>query len=149
MKISTKGRYALRLMIDLARQPAGKCSSLKDIAGRQEISVKYLEQIVKQLTGAGYLKSVRGSQGGYCLTRKPEAYTAGEILRTVEGSLVPVACLKDQPNQCQRHETCLTIDFWEGLKKVVDAYVDGVTLADLLQEESGREEDENGPVSVR
>ncbi|MEZ3436962.1 MAG: Rrf2 family transcriptional regulator [Lachnospiraceae bacterium] len=133
MKISTKGRYALRIMIDLARQDSGEYIRLKDISARQGITLKYMEQIMPLLTRAGYVKGYRGNNGGYRLTRDPEEYTAGEILRTTEGNLVPVSCLKNTPNQCERKDECATLAFWEGLWKVIDDYVDSVTLADLLK----------------
>ena len=100
VKISTRGRYALRLMLDLALHDTGEYISLRDISARQEISVKYLEQIVTVLGRAGLVRSVRGPQGGYRLSKAPADYTAGEILRTIEGSLAPVACLDDSPNAC-------------------------------------------------
>lgn len=131
MKISTKGRYALRLMLDLAQHGGDDFISLKDIAQRQEISVKYLEQIVTVLCRIGFLKSLRGSQGGYKLAKSPEQYTVGDILRTTEGNLAPVSCLKDKPNKCARYEKCGTVNFWEGLYDTVNRYVDSVTLADL------------------
>lgn len=133
MKISTKGRYALRLMIDLAEHDEDGFVSLKDIAQRQEISVKYLEQIVTILCKIGFLKSLRGSQGGYKLAKAPKDYTVGDILRITEGELAPVACLEDEKNQCQRYSKCQTIDFWQGLYDTVNKYVDSVTLADLAK----------------
>ena len=133
MKISTKGRYALRMMIFLANSNAGQPVSLKTISEHQQISMKYLEQIVTQLCRAALVKSVRGPQGGYVLTRDPEQYTAGEILRVTEGSLAPVACLEDTPNQCARYNKCSTIPFWEGLYRVVNEYVDSITLKELAQ----------------
>lgn len=134
MKISTKGRYALRLMLDIAQHGEdGGCVSLKDVAVRQQVSMKYLEQIVPQLSRAGLLKSVRGAQGGYRLTRRPEEYRVGDILRITEGNLAPVACLEDCINQCARQEECMTLAFWEGLRNVINQYVDGVTLQDLLE----------------
>ena len=131
MKISTKGRYALRLMIDVAEHSNGNYVSLKDIATRQELSTKYLEQIVGQLSKAGFLKSSRGAQGGYQLARSPEEYTVGDILRLTEGNLAPVTCLQDDENQCQRCEGCATLDFWTGLYRVINQYIDRFTLADL------------------
>ncbi|WMJ85028.1 RrF2 family transcriptional regulator [Oscillospiraceae bacterium LTW-04] len=133
MKISTKGRYALRVMIDLAGHDAGAVISLRDISQRQGITLKYLEQITPLLSRAGLLKSIRGSSGGYRLTRPAAEYTAGEILRAVEGSLVPVACLEDEPNCCTRCNDCKTLPFWQGLAQIIDDYVDGVTLEDLLR----------------
>ena len=109
MKISTKGRYAVRLMYDLAMHHTGDWIALKDISRRQEISVKYLEQIVRQLSIRGYLKSLRGPKGGYQLSRDPKDYTIYEILKITEGSLQPVACLDDKVNQCERYHECPTI----------------------------------------
>ena len=136
MKISTKGRYALRIMADLAIHDNGEYIRLKDIAERQSITLKYLEQIMPLLTKAGYVKSCRGNNGGYMLARKPEEYTAGEILRTTEGSLSPIACIEDQPNRCPRKEKCTTLSFWEGLWQVINEYVDHVTLADLIKKQN-------------
>lgn len=135
MKISTKGRYALRLMIDLAQYGHGKNISLHDISEREGISTKYLEQIVSTLTKSGLIRSVRGAQGGYSLTREAQAYTAGEILRAVEGNLCCVACLETEKNYCQRAETCKTLKFYEGLNKAIAEYVDSVTLEDFVQNE--------------
>jgi Rrf2 family protein len=109
MKISTKGRYALRMMVDIAQNDNGDPVRIKDISARQEISLKYLEQIVTLLVRAGYLRSVRGPQGGYHLSRKPSEYVVGDILRVTEGSLVPVECLVDEENQCERASTCVTL----------------------------------------
>lgn len=135
MKISTKGRYALRIMADLAMHDNGEYIRLKDIAERQSITLKYMEQIMPLLTRAGYVKSYRGNNGGYMLARKSEEYTAGEILRTAEGSMMPIPCIEDTPNRCPRKEQCTTLSFWEGMWKVVKEYMDGITLADLIKEE--------------
>ncbi len=132
MKISTKGRYALRIMIDLAENENGEYIRLKDISERQEITLKYLEQIMPLLTKAGYVRSYRGNNGGYMLSRRPEEYTAGEILRTAEGSLSPIPCLDDQPNRCARSAECQTLDFWNGMYKVINEYADSVKLSDLM-----------------
>ncbi len=132
MKISTKGRYALRLMIDLAQHDAGGYIPLRDISKRQEISAKYLEQIVVQLSRAGFVRSIRGAQGGYQLSRPPAEYTVGDILRITEGSLAPVACLEHEPIECGRAADCITLDFWRGLYKAINDYVDSVTLEDLI-----------------
>jgi len=134
LKISTKGRYALRLMIDIAEYSDcdNESVSIKDISERQGVSTKYLEQIVPNLTRAGLLRSSRGSNGGYSLTKKPKEYTAGEILRAIEGKLAPVACLEYDINVCERKELCKTLDFWEGLYKVIGDYVDSVTLQSFL-----------------
>lgn len=131
MKISTKGRYALRVMLDLALHDTGEFISLKDVSARQGITVKYLEQIMTVLTRAGYVRSQRGNNGGYRLAKDPAEYTAGDILRVMEGSLAPVACLEDVPNQCTRAQTCPTLPFWEGLADAINAYVDSVTLQNL------------------
>ena len=132
MKISTKGRYALRLMIDLAQHDAAGYIPLRDISKRQEVSAKYLEQIVVQLSRAGLVTSTRGAQGGYRLARHPSEYTVGEILRITEGSLAPVACLAHDPVECPRAEDCITLGFWRGLYDVVNQYVDSVTLEELV-----------------
>lgn len=133
MKISTKGRYALRMMIDIAQHNAGEWISLKDISERQGISVKYLEQIVTHLNKAGLVVSSRGPQGGYMLAKAPEEYTIGQILRTIEGNLAPVACLETPVNHCERRSVCPTLGFWEGLNDVINNYVDSVTLSDLAK----------------
>lgn len=133
MRISTKGRYALRLMLDLALNNNGEPVRIKDIAARQEISDKYLEQIISTLNKAGYVKSIRGPQGGYLLTRKPEKYTVGMILRLTEGSLAPVACLEDEVNSCTRQDGCVTLRLWQMLDKAISDIVDKVTLADLVE----------------
>jgi Rrf2 family protein len=133
MKISTKGRYALRMMLDIAAQGEGTIVPLKDIAERQGISVKYQEQIVLLLSKSGFLKSVRGPRGGYRLTRSPEEYSVGDILRVTEGTLAPVACLDESENQCNRCNHCETLEFWEGLDIVINDYVNKFTLADLME----------------
>ena len=131
MKISTKGRYALRLMLDLALHSGGSAVSLRDAAARQEISDKYLEQIVTQLSRGGLVKSVRGAGGGYLLTRKPEEYTVGEILRQLEGELSPVSCLAGGC-RCSRADQCVTIEVWQEIQSAVDGVVDRITLRDLV-----------------
>ena len=135
MKFSTKGRYALRLMMDIATHDGDSYVSLKDVAARQEISMKYLEQIAGMLSRAGFLRSGRGAQGGYRLAREPEAYTVGSLLRLTEGNLAPVACLEGPENSCERCAECPTLDFWTGLYATVNAYIDRFTLADLLAEQ--------------
>ena len=132
MKISTKGRYALRLMLDKALNDAKTPVRIKDIAERQQISDKYLEQIVSSLNKAGFVKSLRGPQGGYRLTKKPEEYTVGMILRLIEGSLAPVACLDDDINNCTRADRCPTLILWEKLYDAISEVVDNITLADLI-----------------
>ena len=133
MKISTRGRYAIRLMIDLAEHNNGEYITLMDIAKRQEISEKYLEAIVSILSKNNLLVSLRGKGGGYKLAKDPESYTIGSILRLTEGSLVPVACLEGENNSCSRSPECQTIDLWEGLNKLINEYLDGVTIADLMK----------------
>ena len=130
--ISAKGRYALRMMIDIAEHDAEEKVSIKEISERQDISAKFLEQIVTNLTRARLLRSERGSGGGYSLTKAPEQYTVGEILRAVEGKLAPVACLQDDINQCERSGLCKTLGFWQGLHKAIDEYVDSASLRDLI-----------------
>lgn len=131
MKISTKGRYALRLMLDLALEE-NQMVKLKDVAKRQEISVKYLEQIISVLQKCGYVKSMRGPGGGYMLARKPKEYTVGMILRQIEGSLAPVACLEDRVNACERSGECVTLRLWHMLYDAINGVVDKVTLEDLV-----------------
>lgn len=133
MKISTKGRYALRLMLDLAIHDTGEPTRTRDIAARQEISEKYLEQIISTLNKAGFVRSIRGPQGGYHLVKKPEQYTVGMILRLTEGSLAPVACLEDEVNLCERQEGCVTLRLWQMLDQAISQVVDKVTLADLVE----------------
>lgn len=132
MKISTKGRYALRMLLDTAENQKGGYVALKDIAQRQNISKKYLEQIALQLSQAGVLRAVRGHQGGYMLVKPPAEYTVGDVLRITEGSLAPVACLDQQPNLCERCGICMTLPVWQGLDRVIADYVDGITLQDIL-----------------
>lgn len=131
MRISTKGRYALRLMLDLAMNNTGEPVSLKDIAKRQEISDKYLEQIISVLNKAKYVKSIRGAQGGYILTKRPEEYTVGMILRLTEGSLAPVACVEED-NPCDRVNDCATILVWKKMNDAINEVVDGIKLSDLV-----------------
>ena len=132
MKISTKGRYALRMMIDIAENETKERVTIKEISERQGISIKYLEQIVPNLTRTGLLRGVRGSGGGYMLTKNPGQYTVGAILRAIEGKLAPVACLDSDINYCERSGHCKTLAFWTGLYEVIDNYVDSVTLQDFL-----------------
>ncbi len=141
MKISTKGRYAIRLMIDVAEHENSGNVSIKDVAKRQNISLKYLEQIVNLLCKAGFLRSRRGSQGGYQLTRPPEEYTAADILRVTEGNLAPVSCLETEENTCPNRGRCSTIKMWEGLYKAVVDYLSAVTVADLLEGKKANSED--------
>lgn len=135
MKISTKGRYALRTMIDLAMNDTGENISIKAIAARQGISTKYLEQIISTLNKAGYVKSERGANGGYRLTKKPEEYTVGMILRLTEGSLAITTCTQDEQNLCERYGCCTTVKVWEKINKAINDVVDNITIADLAADE--------------
>ena len=131
MRVSTRGRYALRLMLDLAMNNTGEPVRLKDVAKRQEISEKYLEQIISILNKAGFVKSVRGPAGAYSLKRKPEEYTVGMILRLTEGSLAPVDCVEDGTD-CGRADQCVTVLLWKKLNDAINGVVDNITLADLV-----------------
>lgn len=132
MKISTKGRYALRMMLDLAIHQNDGYISLKEIATRQGISKKYLEQIVPLLNCNNMLLTNRGYQGGYRLARKPVEYTVGEILRLTEGDLAPVSCLHGDTVNCERADSCITLPVWKGLYHVINDYLDNITLQDVL-----------------
>lgn len=132
MKISTKGRYALRVMIDLSLNGNEKFITIKEIAERQEISNKYLEQIIAMLNKAGYLETARGNRGGYKLAKKPSEYRVGDILRVTEGDLAPIYCLSEN-GDCKRKENCKTISFWKGLDNVITEYVNSKTLEDLIK----------------
>ncbi len=135
MKISTKGRYGLRVMIELSEQynkNKENFVSLREISERQHISVKYLEMIVGILAKSGLVISLRGKFGGYKLLEPPEEYPVGRILRALEGDLAPVECLECEPNRCPLADTCLTLPMWKGLKQVINNYLDGITLKDLL-----------------
>ncbi len=139
MTISTKGRYALRIMLDLAGHP-GETVKLKDIASRQEISEKYMEQIIAVLNKTGYVRSTRGAQGGYQLVKAPAEYTVGMILRTTEGSLAPVECLVENALPCERKNRCATVEIYRRIYEAVNDVIDTITLQDLLaleEEKSG------------
>lgn len=136
MKISTKGRYALRVMIDLATTDTNKYTSIKTISERQHISEKYLEQIISSLHKSGLVKSTRGAQGGYKLSKSPENYTVGMVLRSIEGSLAPVACLDDDENQCPRCNDCVTLYVWEKIYEAVNEVVDKITIKDLIEHQN-------------
>ena len=131
MKFSTKDRYALRLMVELANNKPEEYLPLKAVADSQNISAKYLEQIVSPLSRAGLVESGRGSQGGYRLTRPAASITAGDILRAVEGEIVPIPCLASSAGDCPRRSKCETLGFWAGLNDVINNYLDGVTLEQL------------------
>ena len=133
MKISTKGQYALRLMMDIAGHDGAGFVSLKDVASREGLSMKYLEQIAGTLSKAGMLQSGRGAQGGYRLTKAPKEYTVGSILKLTEGNLAPVSCTTHGPSACSRTGCCDTLPMWEKLDKLIDDYFESITLADLLK----------------
>ena len=135
MKISTKGRYALRLMLDLALYNTGEYITIKSIAARQEISEKYLEQIISILNKAGYVKSIRGAQGGYKLAKEPSEYTVGMILRLTEGSIAPVDCLDEEADACERCNGCVTREVWKELYEAITSVVDRITLQDLVEKQ--------------
>jgi len=134
LKVSTKGRYALRMLLDLAEHRGGGFISLKEIAERQNISKQYLEQIVSLLNTAKMLRTNRGKQGGYMLAKQPSEYTVREILRITEGSLSPVACLEEKVNRCDKATYCKTLSMWTGLQKVINEYLDSVTLQDMVEQ---------------
>lgn len=138
MKISTKGRYALRMMIDLAKNQGDGYVSLKDIAARQEVSKKYLEQIVAIMNKPDILHTNRGYQGGYRLAKAPSEYTVGDILRITEGGIAPVSCLEQHPIQCDRAEICETLSVWKGLNNVINEYLDSITLQDIVDKSTER-----------
>ena len=134
MKISTRGRYAIRVMLDLAEHNNGEYIPLMDIAKRQEISEKYLISIVSVLSKQKFVKALRSKEGGYRLAKTPAEYTIGSILRITEGSMAPVACLDDHPNQCERASSCKTLQMWENFYNLINEYFDGITLEDLLEQ---------------
>ncbi|MBQ6039382.1 MAG: Rrf2 family transcriptional regulator [Oscillospiraceae bacterium] len=136
MKISTKGRYALRMLIELALHHEKDYVSLKEISERQGISKKYLEQIVPMLNKSGILRTNRGNKGGYMLAKPPRECTVGDVLRATEGSLAPVSCLDYDVNTCPRAESCATLFVWEGLSKTVADYLNSITLQDILDHAS-------------
>lgn len=131
MKISTKGRYALRLMLDLALNDSERPIRIKEIAARQDISDKYLEQIISVLNKARFVRSIRGPQGGYLLTRRPEEYTVGDILRLTEGSMAPVECVEEE-GFCDRIDQCATSVVWIRLNQAIKDVIDHITLQDLV-----------------
>lgn len=132
MKISTKGRYALRMLLDLAQNKDMGYIPLKDIAERQDISKKYLEQIVGLLNQSNILRTNRGYRGGYQLARPASEYTVGEILQITEGSINSVSCLEGEENTCARREECMTLPLWQGLDRVISEYLSSITLQDLI-----------------
>ena len=138
MKISTKGRYALRVMLDMALHSGGECVKVKDMASRQNVSEKYLEQIISILNRAGYVRSIRGAQGGYLLTKALKDYTVGDIIRLTEGSLAPVSCLESNINTCERVDICDTLWVWQKLYDAVNDVVNQITLEDLVNHHNQR-----------
>lgn len=134
MKISTRGRYALRVMVDLAEHYGSAYIPLKEIAARQEISQKYLEGIMADLSKTDLLEGLHGKGGGYRLARAPEDYTVGEILRLTEGDLAPISCLEKGAAPCERANRCRTLSMWKNFYKTINAFFDGITLAELLQD---------------
>ena len=140
MNITSKGRYALRVMIDLAQHPDEGFVSLKTVAERQGISMKYLEMIVSSLKKEDLLESTRGKEGGYRLSRSPAEYSVGEILRCLEDNLAPVSCIRDGEIQCDKAAACVTLPMWKELDELTNAYLDGVSLQDLLTGEKWKTE---------
>ncbi len=134
MKISTRGRYAVRVLLDLSERDRGEYVPLSDIAKRQEISEKYLESIVSLLVKNGFLIALRGKGGGYKLTKRPDEYSIGSILKVTEGSFATVACLEDKTNQCERIAQCKTLKLWKGLQEVIEDYFANITIQDLLDD---------------
>ena len=138
MKISTKGRYALRFLLDLAEHQQAGYISLNEIAKRQDISKKYLEQIIPIFNKTDVLRANRGSQGGYMLAKSPDKYTVGDILRYTEGSLAPVDCAEQDPVECERSAECVMLPVWQGLSRVINEYLDSITLQDILDQQRAR-----------
>lgn len=139
MRISTKGRYALRMLLDLAEHNTNGFIALNDIAKRQGISKKYLEQIVPIFNNTGILRTNRGSQGGYMLAKPAQQVSVGEILRLTEGSLAPVDCADSDPAECERSADCVMLPVWQGLYRLISEYLDGITLQDILDQKRDRE----------
>lgn len=133
MLISTRGRYAIRLMIDLAENDTGSYIPMKDVAERQELSLKYMERITPVLTKNGLIEGIHGKGGGYRLTKAPEEYRIGDILRLTEGDLAPVSCLECGAKPCERAGECRTLPMWTQFKDVIDEYFDGIKLSDLMK----------------
>ena len=136
MMISTRGRYALRVMIDLAEHADSGYIPMKDVAERQKLSLKYLERILPVLSKNGLVEGVHGKGGGYRLSRRPEEYRVGEILRLTEGDLAPVACLECGAEPCRRVDECRTVSMWSGLHDLINEYFDSITIADLMKEDA-------------
>lgn len=132
MMVSSKGRYALTVMVDIAKNGTDEFVSLTDVAERENLSIKYLESIISILNKGGMLISARGKNGGYKLSRKPEEYNINDILLLTEGSLAPVNCIMQDGVQCDKAAQCTTLPLWAGLDKVIDNYLSGITLADII-----------------
>lgn len=141
MKISTKGRYALRMLIELALRKEEGFIPLKEIAKKQDISKKYLEQIVPIMNNSGLLLTNRGYQGGYKLAKDPSQITVGMILRATEGSMAPVSCLENQQELCDRSDICMALTIWRGLEEVINEYLDGITLQNILDNNNALQQD--------
>jgi len=135
MIVSTRGRYALRVLIDLAEQKSDQYIPLKDIAARQDISQKYMEAIMTLLSKGGFIEGAHGKGGGYKLNRAPEEYKVGDLLRLTEGTLAPVACLEKNAEPCAKHDRCRTIPMWTKLDELIEGYLDSVSIADLMKKE--------------
>lgn len=146
MRVSTKGRYALRMLVDLAEHHNDGYIALKDIANRQAVSKKYLEQIVPVLNKTNILQTNRGFQGGYRLAVSPDECTVGEIIRLTEGSLAPLACVDDEAVNCERAQDCSTLFVWQGLKDVVENYLDSITLQDIVERHQEKDTEEYIPI---
>lgn len=134
MLISSKGRYALRVLLDLAENSDGRLIPLKDIAARQDISQKYLESIMTMLSKNGFVEAMHGKGGGYRLCKSPKEYIVGDVLRLTEGTLAPVMCLDTDAKSCERADSCMTLPLWRGLNRVISDYLDHISLADILNE---------------
>lgn len=135
MMISTKGRYALRVMIDLAEHCNGEYIPMKDVVKRQQVSQKYVERIMTILSKANFVEAVHGKGGGYRLNRSPDEYIVGDILRLTEGSLAPVACLDCDAEECERADQCRTLPMWKELNNRITDFFDGITIADLMKKD--------------
>ena len=135
MMISTKGRYALRVMIDLAEHCNGEYIPMKDVVKRQQVSQKYVERIMTMLSKANFVEAVHGKGGGYRLNRSPDEYIVGDILRLTEGSLAPVACLDCDAEDCERADQCRTLPMWKELNNRITDFFDGITIADLMKKD--------------
>lgn len=139
MMISTRGRYALRVLIDLAEHGGGSYIPMKEVADRQDISLKYLERILPLLVKSGYVEGVHGKGGGYRLKKEPDNIRVGDVLRLTEGELAPVACLAKDADVCERAHECRTLDMWQQFYKLTNDFFDGITVADLMRRDSESE----------